>query len=110
MSETVVPSCVAEWGEAVNGCRLADGGARWVGKTRWVQQVGRGVCVKHGVWWAGTCTASASLVTGRGSLVGNASVLVALKCCVVRGSLARWVQGDPKRVEVAVGVVSEEVG
>ena len=109
MSETVVPYCVAEWEEAVNGCRHADGGARWVGKTRWVQQVGRGMHVTRGVWLAGASTARASPVTGRESLVGSAWVLDVPRCCQVWRRLSWRVKGAPRRVEVEVGVVSIEV-
>ena len=109
MSETVVPDCVTEWEEAVSGCRDADGGARWVEKTRRVQQVGRGVYVTCRVWLAGASTARANPVTGRENLVGSAWMLDVPTCCEVGRRLPWRVMGSPKRVDVGVGVVSSEV-
>ena len=109
MLETVVPGCVTEWEEAVGGCRHADGGARWVEKTRRVQQVGRGVYVACSVWLAGASTARANPVTGRESLVGSAWVLDVPRCCEVGKRLSWRVMGAPKPVGVGVGVVSSEV-
>ena len=109
MSETVVPECVKEWEDAASGCRHGGGGARWVEKTRRVQQVGRGVYVTSSVALAGACTARANPVTGRESLVGSAWVLDVPRCCEVWRRLSWRVKGTPRRVDVGVGVVSSEV-
>ena len=109
MSETVVPECVLDWEGAVSECRRCGGGARWVEKTRRVQQVGRGVYVTCSVWLAGACTARANPVTGRESLVGSAWMLDVPRCCEVGRRLSWRVMGAPKRVGVGVGVVSSEV-
>ena len=106
----MVLDSVLEWGDATNECRHGGGGARWVEKTRRVQQVGRGVYVTCPVRLAGACTARANPVTGCESLVGSAWMLDVPKCCHVGRRLPWRMMGSPKRVEVGGGVVSNEVG
>ena len=61
------------------------------------------------VWLAGACKARANPVTGRENLVDSGWMLDVPKCCEVGRRLPWRMMGSPKRVEVGVGVVSNEV-